>query len=461
MPTDGWGYLQVPSPWPSGGNRAGNKGGGPSFRPNPAWDAGQLRDVNAAWYQVEVAVPEGWIGRRIALTTEFLNSFATVYVDGRKVGDMRFPAGEVDLTAVCRPGEKHVLSLLVLAMPLKAVMMSYGDSDAAKEVRGQVGRRGLCGDVCLVATPQGARIRNLRAETSVRNWQITFNTALDGVDPKATYAFRAQIKDGEKTVKEFTGKSFRGSDVSNGRIRVTEDWHPDKLWDIHTPKNQYDVTLSLLDAQGKVLDEALPERFGFREFWIDGRDFYLNGTRVFLSYTSRPIGWSYQHTIETLKSLKDVGVNFVPAGGFGCQPGAHSSFDGVLRAADDFGTLIALTQPHFSAYDWSKPDADTTNGYADHADFYARVAGNHPSVVFYATSHNACGYADDMNPDLIDGLVDRSAWSRGRNLSEALRAEAIIKRLRRHPHRLPSCRRQHRRRCTPPTSMPTWRRSRK
>ncbi len=425
VPADGWGYLQVPSPWPGGGDR---KGGSPSFYPNPAWNAGQLRDVTAAWYQVEVAVPAEWTGRRVAFTTEFLNSFATVYVDGRKVADMRFPAGEVDLTAVCRPGEKHVLSVLVIAMPLKAVMMSYNDSDAAKEVRGQVGRRGLCGDVCLVGTPQGARIRHLRAEPSVRNWQIAFDTALDGVDPKATYAFRAKIKDGEKTVKEFTSKSFRGDDVSNGRIRVTEDWHPDKLWDMNTPKNQYDVTLSLLDAQGKVLDEALPERFGFREFWIDGRDFYLNGTRVFLSFTRSQPGWDYDRAIETLKRHKSLGINFVAAGGFGCEPGAHASFEGVLRAADDFGTLVALTQPHFSAYDWAKPDADNTNGYAEHAEFYTRVAGNHPSVVFYATSHNGCGYADDMNPDLIDGLVDRSAWSRGRNVREALRAEAIVKR---------------------------------
>ena len=307
-------------------------------------------------------------------------------------------------------------------------MMSYNDSDAAKEVRGQVARRGLCGDVCLVGTPQGARIRHLRVEPSVRNWQITLDTALDGVDPKATYAFRAKIKDGEKTVKEFTGKSFSGADVSNGRIRVTEDWHPDKLWDINTPKNQYDVTLSLLDAEGKVLDEALPERFGFREFWIDGRDFYLNGTRIFLSFTRSQPGWDYQGTLETLKRHKSVGINFVAAGGFGCQPGAHVGFEGVLRAADDFGTLVALTQPHFSAYDWNKPDADKTNGYAEHAEFYTRVAGNHPSVVFYATSHNGCGYADDMNPDLIDGLVDRSAWSRGRNMGEALRAEAIVKR---------------------------------
>ena len=32
-----------------------------------------------------------------------------------------------------------------------------------------------------------------------------------------------------------------------------------------------------------MLDTACDERFGFREFWIDGRDFFLNGTRIFLS----------------------------------------------------------------------------------------------------------------------------------------------------------------------------------
>ena len=32
-----------------------------------------------------------------------------------------------------------------------------------------------------------------------------------------------------------------------------------------------------------MLDAALPVRFGFREFWIKGRDFYLNGSRIFLS----------------------------------------------------------------------------------------------------------------------------------------------------------------------------------
>src|SRR4029453_10905221 len=63
------------------------------------------------------------------------------------------------------------------------------------------------------------------------------------------------------------------------------------------------------------------------------------------------------------------------------------------------------------------------------AEFYTRVAGNHPSVVFYSMSHNATGYADDMNPDLIDGASDaRDSWS-WNNAKLALRAEAIVNRL--------------------------------
>jgi beta-galactosidase len=57
------------------------------------------------------------------------------------------------------------------------------------------------------------------------------------------------------------------------------------------------------------------------------------------------------------------------------------------------------------------------------------VAGNHPSVVFYSTSHNGAGYAEDMNPDLTDGIHEpREQWS-ARGAERARRAEAIIRRL--------------------------------
>ena len=66
--------------------------------------------------------------------------------------------------------------------------------------------------------------------------------------------------------------------------------------------------------------------------------------------------------------------------------------------------MVAFSMPHFHDYNWKGADAAEANGYKEHAAFYARVAQNHPSVVAYATSHNATGYFEVMNPDLIDGI---------------------------------------------------------
>src|SRR5436190_1608875 len=82
-------------------------------------------DSVAAWYERKISVPDTWAGRRITLTAEYVNSLATVYLDGKKAGEIRFPAGEVDLTALCQPGRTHTLSLLVVAMPLKGILLSY------------------------------------------------------------------------------------------------------------------------------------------------------------------------------------------------------------------------------------------------------------------------------------------------------------------------------------------------
>ncbi|HEV3386495.1 MAG TPA: glycoside hydrolase family 2 TIM barrel-domain containing protein, partial [Gemmata sp.] len=184
------------------------------------------------------------------------------------------------------------------------------------------------------------------------------------------------------------------------------------------------------------IDTSLPVRFGFREFRIDGRDFFLNDIRIQLSVVPLDNAQisartaSYEGTVETFKRLKSFGINFVYTHNYGCQPGSHICFEEILRAADDVGMLVAFSQPHFAHYDWKAADADKANGYARHAEHYVRVAQNHPSVVAYGMSHNATGYDEDMNPDLIDGLKDyhEGTWSRN-NAALALRAEAIVKQL--------------------------------
>lgn len=433
VPADGWGYFKVPGCWP--GITDYLQQDCQTIYPHPDWKDRKLRGVTAAWYQREVEVPAGWAGRRITLSVEYLNSFAAVYVDGKKAGEARFPAGEVDLTAACRPGGKHVLSLLVIALPLQGVKLSYTDSAAAREVKGTVARRGLCGDVYLAGTPAGPRIEGVRAETSVRRSEINFDAALQGLDPEGRYTLRARVTDGGRQVAEFNSKPFKAADVTDGRFAFSAKWKPERLWDLDTPQSQYDLQVSLADAGGKVLDTSWGERFGFRELWIDGRDFYLNGTRVYLSAVpldNAQIGaaWAnYAAARETFERLKGIGINCVYTHNYDCEPGSHLCFDEILRAADDAGVLVALTMPHFAGYDWKAPDADQNNGYARHAAFYSLVARNHPSVVFYSMSHNATGYDQDMNPDLIDGVHNpRDTWA-ANNAKRALRAEAVVHRL--------------------------------
>lgn len=434
VPADRWGFFKVPGFWPGASSYIQEDS--QILHVHPSWKSADVRNLQAAWHQRDFTVPADWAGRRIALTAAYVNSFALVFVDGKKAGELRFPAGEVDLTNACKPGGKHALSLLVVAMPLKGVLLSYNDTNAAREVKGTVERRGLCGDVWLVSTPAGPRITDVKVATSVRKGDVTFNVALDGLAADGRYQLRIQVREDDgKIVRELTSQAFQASDLKEGRLTVDRVvWLPKKLWDIHTPQNMHKVQVTLAEQNGKALDSHYHVRFGFREFWIDGKDFYLNGSRIFLSAVpldNAQIGArsaSYAGALETMKRLKSFGINFVYTHNYGCQPGSHVSFAEILRAADDAGMLVGFSQPHFGHYDWKSKDAE--RDYARHAEFYVRAAQNHPSVVAYSMSHNATGYDQDMNPDLIDGIHDprKDAWSLN-NSKLALRAEAIVKSL--------------------------------
>jgi hypothetical protein len=442
VPEGKWGYFKVPGCWP--GITDYMQKDSQTVYAHPSWKWDNLRDIAAAWYQREISIPGGWTGRRIGVYAEYLNSYAAVFVDGKKAGEIRFPAGEADLTHVCRPGGKHLLTFLVVAMPLEGVMVSYNDIASARAIKGSVARRGLCGDVYLINTPSGARIADARVETSVRKGEITFDATFQSLDPGGQYLLRARVVDnGDKgnhadkgrSATEFTSRPFKGGDLKEGRLAFTEKWKPGNLWDLHTPQNIYYLQLSLLDARGRLLDTSHDERFGFREFWIEGRDFFLNGTRIFLSSVpldNAQVGAAlanYNAAKESLLRLKSFGINFVYTHNYGCQPGLHLGFEEILRAADDLGMLVSFSQPHFGNYDWRISEADQKNGYARHAEFYVRVAQNHPSVVMYSMSHNATGYSEDMNPDLMDGMHELRDKRSLNNSKLALRAEAIVKRL--------------------------------
>ena len=204
-----------------------------------------------------------------------------------------------------------------------------------------------------------------------------------GLKADAPYALRVEIRDQGSVVHAFTTKAFQASELKAGRMTVSEKWQPEKLWDIHTPQNLLNAHVALVEAT-KVVDVFPAVPFGFREFWIEGKDFFLNGTRIYLSAVpldNAQLGArsaTYEGARETMKRLQSFGINLVYTHNYGCQPGSHVSFEEILRAADDTGMLVAFSQPHFGHYDWKGEAADVTNGYSRHAEFYVGRGSKSP-----------------------------------------------------------------------------------
>ena len=303
VPPGTWGFLKVPGAWP-GPNQFDCKESQTSY-PHTSWEKQDLTAVVRAWYQREFAVPGDWTGRRIALSVDYLNPVATVYVDGSKIGKLCFPAGELDLTMAAKPGGKHVLSIFVEALPLKETMLAFNDTNMPQETKGSVKYRGLCGDVFLVSTPSQARVTNVKVDPSVRHWALTVNADLAGLASGADYRLQAKITDHGQPVKTLTSEAINGGDLKNGRFSFTQPWKPEKLWDLNTPKNQYDLQLALLDGTAKPVDVHLPVRFGFGKAvshpfrYSEGNPHFISPFLVFFHFVSFDLWNSHKDLCST------------------------------------------------------------------------------------------------------------------------------------------------------------------
>jgi beta-galactosidase len=391
----GWGYFKVPGRWPQG------DGHQLIYAPE-AWRE-RVPELDAAWQMREIVVPSEWRGRRIGLRVEWLNSYAKVFVDGVEVGSLIFPGGELDITRACTPGKVQTLALQVFARRLSRDWTSLRPPGERSWWGGRVmANRGLLGDVYLTSAPTTERISHVKAETSVRKKELTVGATLEGVQAGTSYRLQARVLEAGEEVLQAHSAAFSARDLDEGRISFAASWPNPKLWDLDTPENKYELAVELVEGERR-LDAYYPVRFGFREFWIEGADLFLNGSPVHLRVVPVDSAWAlgaanscYEGARETFERQKMFGFNAVYTHNYGCRPGDHSDFSGVLQAADDMGMLLCFSLPHTTAYDWSSEDG--VAAYKRHLAWYVGHAQNHPSVIMYSQNHNTFHWNDDQNP---------------------------------------------------------------
>ena len=107
---------------------------------------------------------------------------------------------------------------------------------------------------------------------------VSLDVELAGVKQAGRVQFVAEMLDEKGAVE----KSFTADAAVEAKetqtLTLSWPWANPRLWDVGQP-NLYTLRLKV---KGAGLDDEYSQEFGFREFWVEGRKFFLNGTEIHL-----------------------------------------------------------------------------------------------------------------------------------------------------------------------------------
>ena len=261
-------------------------------------------NTHRAWYRRKIRIPKDWQGQCVQLFFQIVRHKADIYVDGNRIATREHwqtPA-RVDITSAVTPGQTH--TLLVGITDFVAVL-APGVKHPDDGVNG-VPLQSLTSPVPTFRyTFDGSNlgipcVPELLAMPPVRTDWAFIRTHVTG-DRRIEATLELQNDSGaDKPVLLKTRVLHRGEPVltvaereltlragERREVEVQRSWENPVLWRPENP-HLYEMRIELHAGNGEILD-VRRERFGFREFGIEGRFFTLNGQRFHLYGSSHTI----------------------------------------------------------------------------------------------------------------------------------------------------------------------------
>ena len=286
------------------------------------------RQARMGWLRKEFEVPSGWDGKRIVLRFQAVGGDCKVFLNGERIGgnfDSTIPF-EIDITDKVK---KSSLNEILVGTRSHSLFNTPGTYGRLAYAPGGARMLGIWQDVYLLALPKiyvtdiyikpDVSSSRLVAEVTIKNTTnedrtIKVNSVVNewvnlaGKDmltaPEVKWKLGNQgLELDSKEIKIPAGKEITAAFEK----KVSNEL---KYWDFDHP-NLYGMTVSL-EQGGEAVDKKY-ERFGWREFTIEGKKLLLNGKSVQLlgdaqhlqneTYYSRRFAWSW------FRLIKDVGGN--------------------------------------------------------------------------------------------------------------------------------------------------------
>jgi beta-galactosidase len=388
--------IKIPSPWNVNAFSMGPNEFGGDFRAYPSYPK-EWESLPAAWMEKTVNVPKNWTDKRIVLRFGAVGGRMVVFVNGKRIGegfDIFFPQ-EYDVTDAIKLGAENQILVKVVSSRSQNKRGRYGSRDyLAGSFWGQF-VSGIWQDVFLLAQPKIATSDifvqswvdkdELKVETTVTN--TTGETATVDVSAIVREWVNQTGKSTEETPEvkwELGPKNLLKLSASRVKIEpgtsqtVTLSAKVNgslKLWSPDAPN--LNGLLLTVSVNGKKTDVKY-QRFGWRQFTIDGNKFLLNGQPI----TLRGDSWHFmgvpqmtrRYAYAWYRLLHDAGANAVRL-----HASIYPSF--YHDMADEMGVMILDESAIWASDGGPKADSDLfwTNCRAHVAELVKRDR-NHPSV---------------------------------------------------------------------------------
>jgi hypothetical protein len=245
--------------------------------------------AHCAWYRKVFDAPEYVRGERIVLRGGQVLTEGWFYLNRQKVGhELHGSRGfEVDVTSAFKPGQRNELLVAVRDWlsysPKNRERILAGEAPIFKDQMIDVASytnaasMGLGGNVWLEARP-AVSVDDVFIVTSVRNKKLTLKYRLlntGSAEQKVTLT--ARVLDAGKVVKELPAARAQFAPGKTATVTLEAPWADAHYWWPEDP-HLYVLQTDLQPASGAA-DRHI-ERFGFRELWVDGISFVLNGIRT-------------------------------------------------------------------------------------------------------------------------------------------------------------------------------------
>ncbi len=399
-----WGLISVPGCFAGWGVPGIVKRG-----EGEIWDKFN-ENVGRGWYERSIPIPSDWKGQNIVLEFQRIGTDGLVFVDGKKCGVVSWPNGEVDITEFAQPGKIVTIRILVIATSneMQVAEMLEGKTVNHNLRRGTQWACGLTGEVFLRCHPKGAHISDVFVQPSVRRKELTISVEIVNVTQLGRALCVARLLDEKGREEHQFRTQVKLKPAQRQTVKFVWKWSNPRLWDLGQP-HLYTLHLRII---GAGINDEWSQTFGFREFWIEGKRFFLNGKEIRLRPACLPDEWTiYSGAVEyidgVLEGLMKAGFN----------AGEQWPWDNYERGRIDFrhlwaeradrkGFLIigALPSMHPFLFDagWRLSwDEKRRSAWEEGVLKELKRLRNHPSIVMWTTTANLFGMPQDQNPLLI------------------------------------------------------------